>query len=236
MRIAIVDDDGRDAEKLRQTLAEILEPGWGQGLDIQVFFGGEDFFRSFEADRFDLVFLDIFMDEMIGVEVAGRIRRSDSRVQIVFVTTSNDFASESYQVEAAGYLLKPCGAADLKALLDRVLPTVLQRSQTLSLPDGTAIDAGRIRYSEYHGHYAYLHLTSGQVWKARVNFSRLEEEFQPLGFFCSCNRGIIVNLNEVENISDQELILKSGERLPVSRRKLGEVKKAFAAYCLLSLE
>lgn len=97
MRIAIVDDDIQMCEQLRTLLNEFL----GDSSEISDYRSGEEFLTAWETADFDLIILDIFMDKLTGVDVARKIRERDSNVKIVFSTTSNEFASESYEVNAA---------------------------------------------------------------------------------------------------------------------------------------
>lgn len=105
MRIAIVDDDIQMCEQLRTLLNEFL----GDSSEISDYRSGEEFLNAWETADFDLIILDIFMDKLTGVDVARKIRERDSNVKIVFSTTSNEFASESYEVNACYYLRKPFG-------------------------------------------------------------------------------------------------------------------------------
>lgn len=116
MKIAIVDDEIRLYQNLRLFLEELL----GDYADITYFSSGESFLKTWKAESFDLIILDIFMDGITGMEVAREVRRTDSEVKIAFGTTSNEFASESYEVNACYYLHKPFGAEQVKAMIDRL--------------------------------------------------------------------------------------------------------------------
>ena len=101
MRIAIVDDDAQMRTRLRDCLNDLL----GNSAGIAAFPSGEDFLAGWEAGRFDVILLDIFMESLTGMDVARKIRETDGQVKLVFCTTSNEFASESYEVNACYYLL-----------------------------------------------------------------------------------------------------------------------------------
>lgn len=109
LRIAITDDLNSEREKLSSAIiAPFSKVGLNVG-NIDEYTSGEELLRQFSAGRYDLIFLDIYMGGMSGVETAKRIRALDKNVMLVFVTTSNEFASESYAVKANFYLLKPVG-------------------------------------------------------------------------------------------------------------------------------
>lgn len=83
------------------------------------FSSGEEFLGAFTAGKYDLIFLDIYMDGITGMETAKRIRRADHGCRIIFITTSPEFAVESYDVSASFYLLKPIEKNGVFAALDR---------------------------------------------------------------------------------------------------------------------
>lgn len=104
MKVAVVDDSMEDRELLAGTAEETL-CALGQGQTFtQLFPSGEMLLKDFQPGKYELVFLDIFLEEgaLNGIGTAERLRALDSRVKLVFVTTSNDFASESYAVRADG--------------------------------------------------------------------------------------------------------------------------------------
>ena len=129
MRIAIVDDDTQMCEQLRTLLNEFL----GDSSEISDYRSGEEFLSAWETADFDLIILDIFMDKLTGVDVARKIRKRDSNVKIVFSTTSNEFASESYEVNACYYLRKPFGRDKVKVMLDRLNLAEIEKMRTVKL-------------------------------------------------------------------------------------------------------
>lgn len=120
LRIAITDDLNSEREKLSSAIiAPFSKVGLNVG-NIDEYTSGEELLRQFSAGRYDLIFLDIYMGGMSGVETAKRIRVLDKNVMLVFVTTSNEFASESYAVKANFYLLKPVRAESIRQLAETV--------------------------------------------------------------------------------------------------------------------
>ena len=159
MRIAIVDDDIQMCEQLSTLLNEFL----GDSSEISDYRSGEEFLTAWETADFDLIILDIFMDKLTGVDVARKIRERDSNVKIVFSTTSNEFASESYEVNACYYLRKPFGRDKVKVMLDRLNLAEIEKMRTVKLPDGTSAILRNIIYVDFSSHrvtlVAYTHLT-----------------------------------------------------------------------------
>lgn len=113
MKIAIVDDSIKDREYLQKEIQEIFFRRTKNHIKITTFKSGEELLEYFydnkegNASLFDIVFLDIYMEDITGVDTARAIRKIDEDVRLIFITTSNEFASESYEVKAEDYLIKP---------------------------------------------------------------------------------------------------------------------------------
>ena len=118
MRAAIIDDRADDREILFRELDSVLREKGYRVDSIDLFESGEQFLNSFEQGKYDLLFFDIYMDGMNGIQAAAEVRRTDRSVRMVFVTTSNDFAAESYSLRADYYLLKPFVHDDIVKALD----------------------------------------------------------------------------------------------------------------------
>lgn len=116
MKIALVDDDPRALAQLEQYLTEQL----GRETEISHYGSGEALLADWRPGAFELVVLDIYMGGATGMEVARRLRADDGQVRLAFATSSNDFASESYEVGACYYLRKPFRPEGVRAMLERL--------------------------------------------------------------------------------------------------------------------
>ena len=103
MRVAFIYDDTNELKILHTYFNDLADPST---ISIDDFSSGEEFLSRFTAGLYDLVILDIFMGDLTGVDVARKIRETDHNVRLVFCTTSNDFASESYEVAACSKFWK----------------------------------------------------------------------------------------------------------------------------------
>ena len=101
MKIAICDDEKKASEALLEILEECPEPI----EKTDVYFSGEELLRS--TEQYDLLFLDIDMEGIDGIETARKIRLKDKKVKIVYVTAYSEYAGKAFSVHAFGYLLKP---------------------------------------------------------------------------------------------------------------------------------
>ena len=109
MRISIVDDRLEDRNALQRELDSALREKGYSVETIDLYSSGEEFLSGFKKGKYDLIFFDIYMEGINGIEAAAEVRKEDKSVRLIFVTTSNDFAAESYSLRADYYLLKPEG-------------------------------------------------------------------------------------------------------------------------------
>ena len=228
MRIAIVDDDPAARQKLATLLAERL-PGTVPAL----FSDGESFLAAFAPGDYDLVLLDIFMGGCTGVDVARQVRAADDGVRLVFCTTGNGFASESYQVGATDYLQKPFDADRVAAMLRRVDPQLVERQRTVTLPDGQQVRPAAVVYADFEDHRVVLHLTDGTALRQRCPFARVEALLCGSGQFFSPCKGVVVNFEQVaaRQTEQDTFLLTDGTVVPISRRRQKAVVEAYAAFC-----
>ena len=226
MKIAIVDDDIRMYERLQAYFSELL----GAAARLTYFQSGEDFLRVWQPGAFELIVLDIFMDKLTGMDVAKEIRETDSDVRLVFCTTSNEFASESYEVNACYYLHKPFDKNRLKAMLDRIDLAQIEKERTVQLPDGKSVVLRNIIYADYAAHYTTLHCKYGKDIILRVNLSEIEALLCAYPYFFTPSKGLIINFHEVAAQNADTFTMSNGRILPVRRSKAKEVADAYSSF------
>ena len=228
MNIALVDDDKTQLALLYKVISEELS--LIPNTKISTFGSAEDFLAGWKAGSFDFIVLDIFMTGMTGVELAREIRETDEYVKLAFCTSSNEFACESYEVNAQYYLHKPITEKNILAMLKRMNIDRIEESRKITLPSGDTVAAKNITYTEYINHVISIHQKDGKVMKSRMSQTELEEILMPFGYFCVPSKGLVVNFHAVESISDATLIVTDGTLLPISRRKTKDIKDAFAKF------
>lgn len=227
MRIAIVDDTQMDAEILKRYISEYITDDVTR--DLSIFLNGKTFVETFQAYSYDLVFLDIFMPEMTGIEIAEFIRRTDKEVKIVFCTTSNEFASESYSVKASYYLCKPFTKEHFQRMLSIVMPKE-DEAVMMVLPDAQRIVPRNIMYTVYFNHKITIYMENGEVVETWLRQSQIEDIFAEYTYLKTCNRGNIVNFHYVVSYDKTNLEMSNGESIAVSRRMEKDVTKAYEEF------
>lgn len=232
IRVAICDDDPSVLQELR----EFLERYRGkQDLTYTDFGSPLELLAGIErGEQFDILFLDILMPGQNGIEAAAEIRRYDSRVKIVFLTASAEFAVQSYSVGAYFYQLKPLRWEDFSRVMDSALEQCRwERENCLILrcKEGiTRIELGRLEFCEVIHRTLFFHLSSGRVLESTGSLDELTKQLLPYSGFFRVHRSYLVNLDYVQSISYRAVTMSSLTEIPIPRGKYNEVKEAFFAY------
>ena len=226
MKTAIVDDDA----VIRRTIAEYMRELLGTKCETVPFSSGEEFLKAWESGAYDLIILDIFMDKLNGMDIARKIRETDKCVKIVFATTSNEFASESYEVNACYYLRKPFGIEQMKAMLGRLNISEIEKTRTVKLPDGSEAVLRDIIYADFANRKVALHRKRGGELTVSAPFCEIEALLRNYPYFISPSKGIIVNFYEVSMRSADTFTMSDGTIIPISRRKSKEVIEAYSCF------
>jgi len=132
MNIAVVDDLAVGRETLVNYLNEYFSER-NMNVTISDFSDAESFVTQFENNKYNMIFFDIYMPGMSGIEAASTVRKTDSSVEIIFLSTSNNFACESYSVNAFCYLVKPITKDAVESLMQRYFEKYEEPSKSLSV-------------------------------------------------------------------------------------------------------
>lgn len=223
LRVAVVEDEASDrkalAEYLQRSCREAMVP-----LSLHEYDSGEAFLFSFEEEKWDVIFLDIQMKRLDGMETARRIRERDERVLIIFLTALLQYAYQSYEVDAFDFILKPLDPVRLERKFRRVLEEAKAREEVvLRLPwEGgwKQVSSGDIFYIEVMDHRLVVHTRQGTA-SFSGSLREMEEKLQG-ACFAKCSQSYLVNLRRVEAL-EGEMVLVGESWLKVSRRE----RKAF---------
>lgn len=223
-RIAIVEDDDGDYADLEQNLQIIAKEG-GYDFLLTRFGSGEDFLKDYLC-QFDIVFMDIELVNLNGMETARKLREIDPVVTLVFVTRMEQFAIQGYEVQATGYVLKPVRLSSFRLKLQEILLKIEQRriqQSDIIVQNGAhalRLATKDILYIEVKDHYLYYHM-AGSSFSAYGKIKDIEEEFQQRGFI-KCNRCYLINPYGISEIKDLEIVMANGDHLWISSKKRKE--------------
>ena len=188
--------------------------------------------------RYDILFLDVMMPGENGISAAKEIREYDSNVNIIFLTSSTEFAVQSYTVEAYFYQLKPIWGDSFFRLMDSVIEQC-EKAQTDSLilrcKDGiTRVSIGQLEYCEVIGRSLLLHLTTGRVLESTGSLDELGGQLTQYKNFQRLHRSYLVNLDCIQGISYRAITMSCMTEIPVPHGKYAELKKIFLEHAFSS--
>lgn len=224
MKLAIVDDIPEEASLIQEHIREFLPLA-----DISCFTTTADFSAKWKPNNYDLIILDIFIDEHTGIELAKEIRKSDNKTALAFCSTSNEFASESYEVNAVYYITKPINQNKIYQMLQRINPSKLEEIHTVLLPNGKEIFPGQIVRTDYFNHVVTIHFKKDPPMNIRISQAELEQLLLPYNFF-SPNRGSLINLKAVHDFLPESFQMIDGSLVPISRRRKKEAEEAYLSF------
>ncbi len=241
-RFAVCDDNEADAAFVVSLIKKWHSENSGKRLSdealscqmvlpqIEVFSSAEAFLFAYEEDRnFDLLFLDIEMGGMSGVELAKSLRQMGAGLQIVFITGYMEYISQGYDVEALHYLLKPVTAEKLGEVLNRAMERIKtkERALVLSLSDGIVrIPLCEIRYIEVLKNYVTVH--GSEDYSVKKTLNELKKGLDDS--FFQIHRSYIAGLRSIKKVTRSEVVLKDNTILPLSRKLYNDLNQALIYY------
>ncbi|MBQ8538793.1 MAG: response regulator transcription factor [Ruminococcus sp.] len=226
VNIAVCDDDDYE----RNRIIELITKGFSKTdyiENIDRFVSGEDFLAA-DINKYDLVFMDIYMTGINGMETAKQLYSGNKRTKIVFCTTSSDFGVESYDVEAMRYLLKPIEEEKFFAVLDFFFKNFAAKKtitvkcdridETIALDD--------IIWIESQGHKSVIHTNDGE-YTTRSSLAEFHKELEPYGFMKPV-RYALVSISEVVGTPNKTMLLTDGTEFDIPKDKRVAIRNEFA--------
>lgn len=227
MNVAIVEDEQAHSDLLSRY---ILAWAGKRGRKVHIFLyeNAEVFLFSWEDGMPDVVFADIQMPGMNGMEMVRKLRKQDSELPVIFTSGLVEYLQEGYEVQALHYLIKPLSEEKVFDCMDRVCSREKsQRLFTFKTEEGMArLDLREVDYCEADGHYTRFVMADGTEIRAMTSISELEREL-PERIFVKCHRCYLCNLERVKRIERDTVIFDDGKSVAVSRRLYWEFNRKF---------
>lgn len=232
MKIAICDD----VKEFVDALCPLLEQ-WAErnsiNLTLYCFTNGDDLIAAHRNKCMDLIILDVIMPLLNGMDTARELRNENQTVPIIFLTSSREFAVDSYEVKAFHYLIKPVDELKLFRTLDDLLKTIsLPQSHFTAQTDRgfCKIVVDDVDYLEAQNKEVVVHLSDGRTIVIRELFTKCEEIFSLENGFFRCHRSYIVNLNHIEQFTKSEITTGMNLVIPISRNRYIAFKETYFNY------
>ena len=211
-KIAICDDSKLDRQLLKVVIQTYFENN-EEEFKIFEYELGDNLLDDIEVE---LLFLDIIMNGTNGMKIARKLRDIQF-TPIIFLTAHADYAVESYEVYAAGYLLKPYDTNKLTLLLDEVLQRSVQKRIAVKVKkQHRYLEINDIMYVESDKHVLNIHLKDSRVIQTTEKLSELEKTINSKRFI-RCHQSYLVNMDYIKD-AKTDFILSNDIRIPIRAR------------------
>lgn len=229
MHIAICEDNKEDLANIL-LLLEKYKQEHNAFLTYTTFNSGVDLLSKEKNCIYTLYLLDVIMPLVNGVEVAKEIRNFNPEAKIIFLTSSPEFAVESYSVNATDYILKPVNEDRFFSVLDNLLINIQKPQEGLTIKTKNSINRilfSRLSYVEVMNKKVYFHLSDNSIRVATARLSEFENILCTRPEFMRVHRSYIVNLYEIDQITQNKIITHQGKIIPVSRSLYKEIRDTY---------
>ena len=231
LRVGLCDDDKGYMEELTDMVRQ-----WAKEnkLKIELFScdNGDKLLAQSTASHMDIVILDIVMPLLNGMDTARELRAQDTAVKLIFLTSSPEFALESYEVKAQDYLLKPVSYDRLREALDACCQMLCAEPKNMVLKTSFGFQKlyfGDVEYAEAQIKRVVFHLRTGREVDTPEPLHSLEDKLVSEDGFFKCHRSYLVYLPNVDHFNSTEIIMRSGRCVPIARGYAKAFQEAYFA-------
>lgn len=231
MKLMICDDQKSELEETAQLISEYVELYSELSLEIKCFSVPLDMLEEIDKNGApDIALLDICMPGILGTEIAQEIlKKSENGTDIIFLTTSRDFAVEAFSLHVNDYLTKPYTKKRLYDTLDSVIEKRRKRMYTVIQcgKEIHRIDLYDILYVEAKNHIVEMHLKSGNCLKTYRSLTELKLLFNDVSGFEAIGASYIVNFRYVQSFRNSDMEMTNGDIVPIPRRLRNNLKRQY---------
>lgn len=230
IKIALVDDEETSAMHLKGFI-ERYEQNTNEKIEVRWFQDGLAFLDEFASD-YDVIFMDIDMPNLNGMETAKELRKRDPMVALIFVSIMVQFAIEGYSVDAMDFLVKPVSYLKFSMKLEKAINFSKKNKKIifkLMSDDGITnyVAAHEIYYVESFNHYLNFHTSKG-IFKRIGSISKIEQQLAEFGFLRS-DISFVVNPAFVTKLGKDFMFINE-QKIPISRNRRKDVTNKLTSY------
>ena len=232
LKIAVCDDSRELLEKVEKYLHE-YENVRNTPVTVHTYTNAVDLLDGLKKTDYDILILDIIMPGFTGMQAAHEIRKFNEEIKIIFLTSSKEFAIESYSVGAYYYLLKPVLNEKLFSVLDKVVSEITSKQESCVIYTHMGIvniPFAKIECLEVYNKHLVFHLSDGSTKETRGALTDYENVFLERKEFLKIHRSYILNMDYIHSIEAGEIATYSGKRFPVSRLLAKDIKEHYMNY------
>ena len=234
VKVAFCDDDMSVLDELKSLLIQYREK-CSQEIEYASFCSSLELLDKIEKGvRYDILFLDVILPNENGISVAKEVRQYDSVVKIIFLTSSSEFAVQSYTVGAYYYQMKPIWEENFFRLMDSAI-SECKKEQRYSLilrcKNGiTWINLDRLEYCEVIGRTLLFHMDNGMVLEGTGSMDELFGQLSQYENFVRPHRSFLINMEYIQKISYKAVTMEDLVEIPIPHGKCSEIKNLYLEY------
>ena len=229
IRIAICDDEKHMSDHIRAMASDFFRKK-NREIQLRTFSSGEELL-SYDG-QIDILFLDIQMKGMDGIETARKLRDSKFRGFLIFITVLKEMVFQSFEVQAYDYLVKPVEEKQFEKTMERLYASMQNAGEDSLLVqkgyEGRIIREEEIVFCEVIDRKIYLNLTSGEVVDYYERIENLETKL--CSHFFRCHRSYLINLKHLKGYKNGTACMDNGKEVPVSRLRSKEFSSVVLQY------
>ena len=229
-KIAICDDEFDVRNEIECYLQDISKK-LTTSFIIDIYCSAEEMLEKLSSDT-DILLLDIKMNGLSGIDAARKIRKTNNKVYIIFITTMTQYALEGYEVHAFGFLKKPISYEPLERyIFEAVKRLSLHNDDPIIIQDKSGIltiDLKEIIYIEAYQHTIYI-ITINGTKNISTSLSELEKILKNKGFFRT-HKSYLINMRHIKEITGGSLTMSNGKNVLLSKYRKKEFMESFIQF------
>ncbi|WP_180270752.1 LytR/AlgR family response regulator transcription factor [Sporanaerobium hydrogeniformans] len=234
MHIAVCDDSIDELSRI-SLLLEDYRRKRNRPITYEVFQSATELLETLVVRQFDLLLLDILMPGVTGMDAAKELRRWNNEIAIIFLTSSREFAVESYRVSAVDYIIKPVREDELFPTIDKQLIKIAQEEAYLTLKTGNGLiklPFSKIVYVEVINRIVQFNLIEGEIRETYGYLADYEGALLATSYFYKPHRSYVVNLHQVTELNKNGFFTTVYKIVPVARNSFANAKATYMKYLL----
>lgn len=233
MKIAVCDDDRAELARIASILDSYREER-GVPLVHSEFSSSVELASTAASAGFNIYILDVLMPALNGIELAREIRDFDRASSVIFLTSSPEFALESYSVKASDYIVKPVVKERLFSALDDILERTEQEKENFIVVKSSLglrkILLSKLVCVEAYDRKVIYHLHNGEQLECHGRFSSVCDDLMKNPEFMLPHRSFLVNMKFISTIGAADMNLQNRQTIPLAQRRVADIKKHYLAF------
>ena len=229
IRIAICDDEKHMSDHIRAMASDFFRKK-NREIQLRTFLSGEELLNY--DGQIDILFLDIQMNGVDGLETARKLRAGKFRGFLIFITVLKEMVFQSFEVQAYDYLVKPVYDKQFEKTMERLYASMQNASEDSLLVqqgyEGRIVPKDEIVFFEVIDRKIYLNLASGEIIDYYERIENLETKLD--GHFFRCHRSYLINLKHLKGYKNGTACMDNGKEIPVSRLRSREFSGVVLQY------